>query len=398
MTMFSGQLSAPQPIQARPTLLDHAARNVVQAFADCLLVPIRPGKDPDSVPPPLATEINAPEYHAKLATHSVAVALGPRSGGLLAIKFEGEVELQTFLDRNPKSRTTLVTSHGGQPIVWHYARVPHRASLRLPGVTVEMFGNVLVLDRSGLSRTDIFLNITTPGTVNVEQIDWGADPTGAVDVWLTTVLEGELFRPGVNGSPIPNRTVWRSYLVRRLRSHLAFDKLERRFYTRTDANDWHPIAEDSIRSWLRELIMAAPTGTASAKSKLIDVWLDRLVRRLQRLLPAGSSVLYARLRAFARDCLKVERGNDVTVGEMYEAFAVWCRENELPVIPEEIFRKHIAAVLRVDPWFRSKSKSILRESGCQNGFRSLALKRASQVALQEHFLDRNGAVGVADSK
>jgi hypothetical protein len=79
-------------------------------------------------------------------------------------------------------------------------------------------------------------------------------------------------------------------------------------------------------------------------------------------------------------------------------FVVWCRENELSVIPEEIFQKHIAAVLRVDPWFRSKSKSVARSSGCQNGFRSLALRRVGQFALTRHLVDRNGAVGVAESK
>jgi Poxvirus D5 protein-like len=386
------------PTNLRSGILDRQTRDVVQAFAGCLLLPVRPGVNPDSVAAPLAQEVLAPDYRAKLATQSIAVVLGPRSGGIYAIRFEDEDNLATFLTCNPDSRSTLITSHGGRPLVWHRAKVGHRAPLCLPQLTVLMAGNAVVLDRGGLGRPDLILHSATPSAVSPQSIDLGPDPTGTVAVWLTTLDHGELFRRAKHGGLLPNRAVWGNYLVRRLRAHLVYEALEHRFYARTEANDWHPFAEDSIRPWLRELILTAPTGTATAKTKLTDAWLDRLVRRLRSLLPAGALVLHARLRAFARDCLKVERGNDVTVGEMYEAFAVWCRENELPVIPEEIFRKHIAAVLRVDPWFRSRSKSILRESGCQNGFRSLALKRASQVALQEHFLDRNGAVGVADSK
>lgn len=386
------------PLAAKPGLLDHAARNVVHAFTNCLLIPVPPGVDPDSVPAPLAPEVASDAYWSRLATDSLAVVLGCRSCGLLAIRFAGEAELQAFLQRNPESRSTLTTKHGGHPIVWHRAEVPHHALLELPGLTVQMTGNLLVLDRCGLGRTDSIVNSAAPNMENVETMDWGTSDQATVDVWLTTVLEGDLFRPGVRGGLVANRSVWRSYLVRRLRSYLAYEALERRFYIRTQADDWHPVAEDSIRPWLRELVMTAPVGTPTAKAAITDAWLDRLERRLKSLLPAGPLVLHARLKAFARDCLKVERGSDVTVGELYEAFVAWCRDNELLAMPKEVFQKNIPAVLRVEPWFRARSQSVVRETGCQNGFRSLALRRSVVVSSPMRGFVRSGAVGVRTRK
>jgi len=245
-----------------------------------------------------------------------------------------------------------------------------------------------------VDRSDVILNNAPPSVVNVETIDWGRDTSGAVDVWLTTVLAGELFRLGVNGGLVANRTVWRSYLVRRLRPYLVYEGLEHQFYVRTRQDDWYAVSADSIRSWLRELIVNAPTGPAPAKAAITDAWLDRLVRRLRSLLPAGLVILHARLRSFARDCLKVERGTDITVGELYGAFIAWCRENELPVLPEVVFQQNIPVILRTEPWFRSKSKSVTRASGFQNGFRSLRLWSAGQISPSQNSFDRNGAVGV----
>lgn len=398
MTITPNQPFAPLPIDAplvvKPGLLDHAASQTVRAFAGCLLLPVRPGVDPESVPAPLAPEVTSDAYWSRLATDSLAVALGSRSGGLFAIRFDSEAELQAFLARNPESRSTLMTKHGGHPIVWHRAETPHRASLSLSGLTVEMSGNVLVLDRCGLQRTDTILNGAIPSMVNVETLDWGTSGQATVDVWLTTLLEDDLFRPGVRGGLVANRAVWRSYLVRRLRPCLAYEAMERRFYTRTTTDDWHPVAEDSIRPWLRELVMTTPVGTPTAKTAITDAWLDRLVRWLKSLLPAGPLILHARLKAFARDCLKVERGSDVTVGELYEAFVTWCRDNELLAMPKEVFQKNISPVLRVEPWFRARSQSVIRATGCQNGFRSLALRRAVAVSSPMRGFARRGAVGV----
>jgi hypothetical protein len=203
-------------------LLGHAVANLAHYFPDCVLLPVARGVDPDTVHVPLAPEALAPKYRAKLATHSIAAVLGPRSGGLLAIGFDHEADLAAFLARNPESRSTLITSHAGRAVVWHRTVVPHRVPLRLPRVTVLVTGNLLVLDRYGLGRADHILQSARPTTVNIVSIDWGADPTGAVDVWLTTVLEGALFRPGKQGGLVPNRTVWRNYLARRLRPHLAY--------------------------------------------------------------------------------------------------------------------------------------------------------------------------------
>jgi hypothetical protein len=359
-----------------------------------LLLPVRPGIDPDSVRLPLATETSSVANLSQFATNSVVVVLGNRSGGLLAIRFDGMAELEVFLDRNLESRTTLITSHGGHPIVWHRVEVAHRANLHVARLTVLMTGNMLVLDRGGLNRTDGILTSAPPSTVNLELMRWGADTTGAVDVWLTTVLAGELFRAGINGGLIPNRTVWRSYLVRRVRPQLTYEALEHRFYNRTETNDWQPVAEDAIRPWLRELVMTAPTGKATAKAAITDAWLDRLVRRLKSLLPAGPRILHARLRSFARDCLNVERGCDITVGEMYVAFSVWCRDHELQVLPELVFQQNIPVIVRADPWVRGKSKSVVRATGFQNGFRSLRLRSAVQMSPSRNNFARNGVVGV----
>jgi len=375
------------------SLLDHAARDVVQAFTGCLLIPVRPGIDPDSVPLPWATKSSMDACRAQLGTQSIAVVLGGRSGGLLAIRFDSPEELEAFLSRNPDCRGTLITSHCGQPVVWHRAEVAYRAQLSLPGFVVQMTGNLLVHDRGGLNRTDVILKNAPLSTVNLEMMDWGPDATGAVDVWLTTLLEGELFRPGQSGGLIPNRSVWRSFLVRRLRPHLVYEPLEHRFYAKAETDTWLPLAEDSIRSWLRELIMTAPTGTPTAKAAINDAWLDRLVRRIKSLLPAGPMILHARIRQFAQDCLKMERGSDVTVAELYVAFVAYCHTHELPLIPEVVFQKNISVILRTGPWFRSKSKSVVRAAGNQNGFRSLGLRVGDRCRHNENFVG-NGAVGV----
>jgi subtilisin family serine protease len=59
----------------------------------------------------------------------------------------------------------------------------------------------------------------------------------------------------------------------------------------------------------------------------------------------------------------------------------------------QVFQKNICAVLRADPWFRSKSKSVVRAPGFQNGFRSLALRR--RVGISPPILGgaQVGAVG-----
>ena len=115
-------------------------------------------------------------------------------------------------------------------------------------MTVLMTGCVLVLDRGGLRCFDSIVHSASPTVANLEVLDWGPAPTGAVDVWLTAVLNGELFRPGLHGGLIANRAVWRSYLVRRLRPRLVYERLERRFYTRNETNDWQPVAENAIRA------------------------------------------------------------------------------------------------------------------------------------------------------
>jgi hypothetical protein len=252
-----------------------------------------------------------------------------------------------------------------------------------------MSGNSLILDRGSLARADMILNPAPPTVVSLDSLDWGADDTGRVDVWLTTVMEGEMFRASKGGGWIPMRSKWRSYLARRLRPHVVYEALEHRFYVRTEPGGWRPFAESELCRWLREMIVTAPVGTTAGKSLLSDAWVDRLVRQLRASLPSGPAVLQARLREFALECVRVERGNDITIGELYDVLIDYCKANELPIVPEDVFQKMIPVVLLGAPWYLHKSKSITRPTGCQNGFRSLAVRT---IVRQKFAL--NGVVGV----
>jgi hypothetical protein len=358
-------------------LLDPKARQIVKAFEGCLLMPVRPGVDVGSVIPPLRSWGDE-HYLGRLATENVAVVLGRRSGGLFKIQFEDENGLRAFLQRNRDSRDTLITSHAGRPVIWHRTAAPRCASLELPSFTLQMAGNSLVLSRAGLHRTDRILNPASMSLISLESFDWGTEDPARVDVWLTTVMEGEMFRDGLRGGLIPMRSRWRSYLVRRLRPHVVYEALEHRFYLSTEAHGWRPISEDELHRLLLDLILSAPVGMADGKAKLGDAWVERLARQLRQLLPAGPAIVEARLRAFAQDCIRVELGSDVTVGELFDAYQGYCHANELPVVPKDVFQKLMPVVLLGPPWHRAKSKSVARPSGCQNGFRSLTLRSHAQ--------------------
>jgi hypothetical protein len=290
------------PLVAKPGLLDHAARSVVHAFDGYPLVPIPPGVDPNTVHPPLVDEAVTPTFQSRLAIHNIANALGQRHG-LLAVRFEHEAPMQEFLARNPSCRTSLITMHGGCPVVWLRARTAHQVSLLLPDLSVLMQGAVLVLSRGGLERTDLILNQAAPLMVNLETLCWSPDHDGVIDSWLTRLSHGDFFRRNSRGQSIPSRRAWHHYLKCRLRTHLAYDPREGSFFEPTSAGDWLPVTEDELRLRLRQLITLAPVDAPEAKARLSDEWMGQVCRRLKSSLEARLPLLDARLRVFLEQCL-----------------------------------------------------------------------------------------------
>ncbi len=364
----------------RPSgLLDQPALDVVHAFADCVPVPVPSGVDPNTVHPPLVDEAVTPAFQSRLATHNIAVVLGQRNG-LLAVRFEHEAAMEQFLTQNPSCRASLITMHGGRPVVWLRARTAHKVSLRLPDLSVVMQGAIVVLSRDGLERTDAILNQAAPQVVNPESLDWGSDADGLIDSWLTRLNHGDFFRRNSRGQAIPNRRAWHHYLTRRLHTHLVYDPDECQFFEPTSAGVWLPVPEDELRLQLRELITLAPVDAPEAKARLSDEWLEQVCRRLKCSLQAHLPLLDARLRVFLDQHVVKEPGANVTNAELIMAFANHCRQTSQPRLSANSAKVMLGRILRSEPWLVGYSKSIRRPAGEQNGWRGVRLKDVSMPA------------------
>ena len=376
------------PLNAGTGLLDHASANLLTAFSGCPLVPVPAGGIPNEAPAPLATEIQTAAFRSRLATQNITVLLG-QVDGLFAVEFEDEAVLEAFLERNPTSRWTLITTHDGRPVLWHRAKTAHRVSLLLPGLNVLMRGNLLILNRDGLERTDLILNPAPPRLVNPETVDWGTDADGLIDSWLARLSHGEFFRRNTQGRAIPNRRSWRYYLTRRLRARVAYSAADGAFFELTATGNWLPVPDDQLRPRLRELIAISPVDAPEAKARLSDEWLDQVSRRLKTSLATHLPVAEARLRAFAdRFLIKATRAN-VTNAELVAAFEAHCRETGQPRLSANKAKVMLGRILRSEPWLVGYSKSIQRPGGAQNGWRGVRLNEA--ILTQATF---GGADGV----
>jgi len=357
-------------------LLDTVIRNLRTIFPGSLLIPVPRGVDPRDVPLPLLTEVDTPAFQSRLATQNIAVTLGQRDG-LLAVRFEHDAAMEEFLERNPSCRTTLVTAHAGQPVLWLRTRTAHQVSLLLPDLSVLMQGAILVLSRDGLERTDLMVNQAAPLMVNLEALRWGTDHDGVTDSWMTRLSHGDFFRRNSRGQAIPSRRAWCYYLTRRLRTHLAYDPAEGQFFEPTSAGDWLPVPEDELRLRLRELIAMAPVDAPEAKARLSDEWLSQVCRRLKSSLEAHLPLVEGRLRVFLDQHVVKEPGANVTNGELAEAFADDCWVTGQPLLSPKRFKVLVGRILREEPWLVCYSKSIRRPGGQLNGWRGVRLKAAN---------------------
>ena len=357
-------------------LMDPKTRSVLQAFTGCVLTPVRPGLNPDSVPVPLAEEAASNSYRARLAVDSVAVVLGGRSDGLFAMEFDNEAEFQTFLARNPDSRETLITSHRGRPVVWHRTKVAHSISLPGPGLRVEFSGSRMVLNRIGLDQEDVILNHATPTRMSPESIHWPDRFRGAVDLWLTRLRYGDLFRHTSGGHRVPRSMAWLYLLTRRLRRTAAYENREQQFFRRVAKDQWVALSEAQFVDLLHQEAMANLTHEATAQPLLTEEFLRGLLRWLRVSLADRLPIARAQLRTFARRQLDVEPGSSATTAEIYDRYLCDCQERNVPSLASTTFRRCIGHVLAEAPWFRSRSNSIPRASGHQHGFRGLRLRSA----------------------
>ena len=256
-----------------------------------------------------------------------------------------------------------------------------------------MRGSILIVNRSGLERTDVILHQAPPLMVNPETFDWGCDSDGLTDYWLTRLSHGDFFRRNLRGQVIPNRRAWRHYLTRRLRPYLAYEHGENGFFEPTGAGDWRPVEEEQLRMRLRELIAMAPVDAPEAKARLSDEWVMQICRNLKASLTAHVPVVETRLRVFAKQNLCKAPGANVTNAELTKAFEEDCRQTGQPLLPPKKFRVMLGRILRAEPWLLCYSKSIQRPSGQQNGWRGLMLKHAIMTPSGDGGAD--GADGVA---
>lgn len=357
-------------------LLDQPALDVVHAFTNCVLAPVPIGVDPNTVQPPLVDESVSPAFQSRLATQNIAVALGQQDG-LLAVRFEHEPAMEAFLARNPSCRASLITMHDGRPVVWLRAQTAHQVSLRLPNLSVQMQGAILVLSRGGLQLTDLILHQAAPLMVNLESLHWGRDHDGLIDSWLTRLSHGDFFRRNSRGEAIPNRRAWCHYLTSRLRTHLAYDPGEGSFFEPSSAGEWLPVPEDELRLRLRESIAMTPVAAPEAKARLTDEWLGQVCRRLKSSLEARLPLVEGRLRVFVDQVLVKEPGENVTNAELTVAFTTHAQQTGQPLLSPKRFKVLVGRILRGEPWSVCYSKSISRPGGEQNGWRGVCLKAAN---------------------
>ena len=359
---------------AVPGVLDPPTANLSQVFAGCVLVAVPRGANPEHVPVPLAPETGTPGYLSRLAISNIAVNLGPRSAGLAAIRFTDRAELDAFLKRNPTIQLSLITENAAGPVIWAKAQTVYRLPFDAPALSVRMTGNLLVFDRGDVRRADALLNHATPTMVDLQELDWGNDLNGHIDVWLTRLQHGDFFHRTKRGRTVPKPAAWRHLLARQLRRRIAYECREHEYYEATPNGEWRPLAETHLRDLLQERIAAAPVEPAGLKSLLNDEFLERLIRWLRTSLAAKLPVAEARLRVFAVENLSRETGANVTSAELYHAFVEDHRRRGRRLIPATTFRRMIGRVLAEEPWRLSKSNSVPRESGHQHGYRGVRLK------------------------
>jgi len=164
--------------------------------------------------------------------------------------------------------------------------------------------------------------------------------------------------------------------MRRLKTTTAFDRAMGGFWRKLSADAWQPLNEQQMTGEVRQLVISAPVPGTKPHSWCNDEWLTGMQRYLRRVLVGELPFAINHLRAFARGAVVLSPGRDATAPELYAAFVRYCRERNLPVLPQRIFQNLITMILREPPWGRAKSKSVRRASGAQNGFRGICLRSA----------------------
>jgi hypothetical protein len=215
--------------------------------------------------------------------------------------------------------------------------------------------------------------------VDLYALDWGPDPDGQIAAWLVTLTHGEFVRRTQRGRILPQRDAWRDYLVRRLKATTAFDRATGGFWRRLNGEVWQPLNEQQLIGEVRQQVVSAPVPGIQAHSWCDREWLAGMLRYLRRVLVSEVPFAVNHLRTFVRGALIAAPRQDVTVPELCAAFMRYCRERELPVLPKGVFQQLIVRVMKESPWHRSKSKSVTRLTGAQNGFRGIALRSSFAV-------------------
>jgi hypothetical protein len=90
--------------------------------------------------------------------------------------------------------------------------------------------------------------------------------------------------------------------------------------------------------------------------------------RIDALLEESDS-----LRHFLRDNLTLSASNDITVGEIEEAYATYCPAKKWNPKSITVLRKELAELM-LEMFGKTQSHSIKRQTGTQRGFRGVAFK------------------------
>jgi hypothetical protein len=364
----------------RPTqpILDHTTATLISVLPPSNLIPVPAGIDPAEVAGPIQDEAAQPSHLARLSTSSIAVKLGT-TDGLLAARFRNEGAMERFLAANPRARATLATGHGDATILWWRSPNPYLGSLELPDVLVRMSGNLLVFNRFRATAKDRILHLASPQLVDLESIDWGADPEGRIDSWLARVRHGPFSLPDARGSLRFNRSAWRHYLARRLRGVLVFEPHALQFHRATADGNFAPVTEDQVTEELCRLARAAPVDSRGVAPIITSTRLRGLVRLLRADLQADLGLAEARFREFALDRVVRSAGGTVTTQEMYTAFLEQCESEGRPTLPAGVFRRLGTRILAESPWRLALSHSIQRASGGCRGYRNVKLDPAGAL-------------------
>jgi len=372
---------ADQQSQDTAAALDTGLRSVLAAFGhDTVLFPI---ESPDTVVADdewkalTLADSRSGSFRNKLWAHHIGVLCGRQSGGLCAIHFPRQAELDVFLKNNPPLRTALITANPKGYYLWCRARDFIPPNITSSTLNLIVGGPpILVYQRRDPQRLCWVHKLGTPPAIKLREL---ALPPGVARAMRVAHINTHhpLVMPAPWKRNVLNPTFVAAYLADL--TGVAYDPTSEQFYTRADGRSTFYCPEMVSADALAVLPELA--ATAREATLIVDTtprYLRQVVAALKiiavRPLPSEATGL----QDFIDTAIEVSPGEDITTEEVLETYKAFVVSRKVPRLSDRHFLNQLPGLLSARFGVR-KAHSINRGTQ-RRGFSGLRLREMAGVS------------------